>query len=79
MGVSGHRHAPTALYPWGKDHRYHWMGGWVGTTAGMDTEARRIKPFASAGDRTSIARSSSPKTDTILTELPGSQDIHYCI
>jgi hypothetical protein len=30
------------------------------------------KSFAPAGDRTSIARSSSPWSDTILTELPGS-------
>jgi hypothetical protein len=28
------------------------------------------KSFAPAGDRTQIARSSSPKSDTILTELP---------
>jgi hypothetical protein len=32
----------------------------------------RKNPFASAGDRTSIAWSSSPYPDTILTELPGS-------
>jgi hypothetical protein len=34
----------------------------VGLRVGLDTEAR--------GDRTSIARSSSPQPDTILTEHP---------
>jgi hypothetical protein len=36
------------------------------------TQGLEEKSFASAGDRTSIARSSSPYPDTILTELPGS-------
>jgi hypothetical protein len=40
MGVSGQRHDPAALYPQGKDPGTHWTGGWVGPTAGLDTEAR---------------------------------------
>jgi len=41
MGVSGQRHAPSALYPRGKDPPgTHWAGGWVGSRAGLDTEAR---------------------------------------
>jgi hypothetical protein len=40
MGVSGQRHAPAALYPRGKDPRFHCTGGWVGPRAGLDTEAR---------------------------------------
>jgi hypothetical protein len=39
MGVSGQRHAPAALYPWGKDPGTHCTGGWVGPRAGLDTEA----------------------------------------
>jgi hypothetical protein len=35
-------------------------GGWVGPRAGLDTRGYRKNPFASAGDRTSIARTSSP-------------------
>jgi hypothetical protein len=35
------------------------------------TQARGKSSFASAGDWTSLARSSSPSSDTILTELPG--------
>jgi hypothetical protein len=41
-----------------------------GLRAGLDTEARVKNHFASAVDRTPIARSSSPYTDTTLTELP---------
>jgi hypothetical protein len=37
----------------------HWTGGCVGPRAGLDTEVRG-KSFATAGDRTPIARSSSP-------------------
>jgi hypothetical protein len=41
----------------------------VGLRAGLDSEVRG-KIFTSAGDRTSIAQSSSLQPDTILTELP---------
>jgi hypothetical protein len=40
MGVSGQRHAPTALYPRERTPGTHWTGGWVGPRAGLDTEAR---------------------------------------
>jgi hypothetical protein len=36
-GMSGQRHAPTALYPGGKDPHTHWIGGCVGPRAGLDT------------------------------------------
>jgi hypothetical protein len=35
MGVSGQRHAPSALYP-----GTHCTGGWLGPRAGLDTEAK---------------------------------------
>jgi hypothetical protein len=38
----------------------HCTGGWVGPRAGLDTERIKEKSFAPAGDRTPIARSSSP-------------------
>jgi hypothetical protein len=47
----------------------------VGPRAGLDTEDTGKKPSASARDRTSIARSSSPQPDTALTELSGSPDV----
>jgi hypothetical protein len=53
MGVSGQRHAPAALCPGERTPGTHCAGGWLGPRAGLDTDA-------SAGDRTSIARSSSP-------------------
>jgi hypothetical protein len=68
--VSSQRHAPVAFHPRGKDPGTHRTGGWVGLTAGVGIEARGKKSIASAGDRTSIARSSSPSPDAILTELP---------
>jgi hypothetical protein len=49
----------------------HCIGGWVGLRAGQDTEARG-KIFASAEDRTPIARSSATsKTIIIATVLYG--------
>jgi hypothetical protein len=36
------------------------------------TQRLEAKSFRPAGDRNSIARSSSPLPDTVLTELPGS-------
>jgi hypothetical protein len=40
MGVSGQRHAPAALNPREWTAGTHWIGGWVGIRAGLDTEAR---------------------------------------
>jgi hypothetical protein len=65
MGVSGQRHAPAALYP-----RYLLDRRLGGIQSRLDTEARGKILFASAGDRTSISRSSSTLLDTVLTELP---------
>jgi hypothetical protein len=67
MGVSGQRHAPAALLPPGKGPPVP-----IGQEAGWAPEpvwTQRLeeKSFAPAGDRTPIARSSSP--DTILPEL----------
>jgi hypothetical protein len=41
MGVSGQRHAPTALYPGERTPGTHWTGGWVDPRAGLDAEAKR--------------------------------------
>jgi hypothetical protein len=54
-GVSGQRHAPAALYP--RYPRYRRLGGPHGRSG---HRGQRKNPFASAGDRTLIARSSSP-------------------
>jgi hypothetical protein len=56
MAVSGQRHAPAALYPWERTQGTHWIGGWVGLRAGLDTEAKR-KSFAPVGDRTPVVQS----------------------
>jgi hypothetical protein len=39
MGVSGQRHAPTALYPRENDHGNDLIGDWVSLKDGLDTEA----------------------------------------
>jgi hypothetical protein len=40
MGVSNKHHAPAALYPKERAPNTHWIGGRVGLTACLDTEAR---------------------------------------
>jgi hypothetical protein len=40
MGVSGQRHASTALCPGERTPSTHCTGGWVGLRAGLDTEVR---------------------------------------
>jgi hypothetical protein len=40
MGVS-QCHAPAALYPWKRTAGTHWIGGYVGFRAGLDSVARR--------------------------------------
>jgi hypothetical protein len=40
MGVSDQRHAPAAPSPAERAPSTHCTGGWVGTTAGLNTEAR---------------------------------------
>jgi hypothetical protein len=35
---------PRPLYPWRKSHGTHWIGGWVGLTAGLDTMEKRKIP-----------------------------------
>jgi hypothetical protein len=52
--VRGQRQAPAALYPRRKTLGNRWRGGWVGPTAGLDTEE---KSFASAGDWTPVVHS----------------------
>jgi hypothetical protein len=49
-GVSGQRHAPTALPPPPRERTpgIYWTGGWVGPKAGLDTEAGG-KKIVSAG------------------------------
>jgi hypothetical protein len=38
MGVSGQRHTLAALYPREGTLCTHWIGGWVGLRAGLDTK-----------------------------------------
>jgi hypothetical protein len=47
------------FYPGERTPSTHWTGGWVGPRAGLDTEAGG-KILCPAGNRTPIARSSSP-------------------
>jgi hypothetical protein len=63
MELSVQFHAPL---PPGKHAGTHWIGGWVGPRARLDSEEQR-KSFVSAGIRTLTAR-----LVAIPTELPGS-------
>jgi hypothetical protein len=63
------RHAPDMLYP--REKTPVPTGQEVGwAREPVWTQRLEQKSFASAGVRTSIARWSSPQSDTILTELP---------
>jgi hypothetical protein len=68
MGASGQRHAPAVLCP-GKGPPVPIVqeAGWASEP--VWTQRLEEKSFAPAGDRTPIARSSSPQSDTILPEL----------
>jgi hypothetical protein len=33
------------LYPWGKSPFTHWIGGWVGPTAGLDAVSKKSHPY----------------------------------
>jgi hypothetical protein len=57
-GVSGQHHAPAAFYPRGRTPGTHWTGGWAPEP--VWTQRLEEKSFTPAGDRTPIARSSSP-------------------
>jgi hypothetical protein len=70
--VIGQLHASAALHPLGKDPRYPLYRRLGGPQIRSGHRGYRKNPFASAGDETSISRSSSQYPDTILTELPGS-------
>jgi hypothetical protein len=56
MGVSGQRHAPVALYPWGKGPPVPIVqeAGWAPEP--VWTQRIEEKSLASAGDRMSVAR-----------------------
>jgi hypothetical protein len=69
-GVSGQSHAPAAPYPQGMGPRYPLYRRLGGPQSQSEHRGYWKNPSTSAGDRTSIARYSSPYSDTILTELP---------
>jgi hypothetical protein len=64
---------PVLASPQGRTPSTHWIGGWVGLTADMDTEVRG-KAFASVGDRTpvvqSIARYYTGGSQNLVTRPP---------
>jgi hypothetical protein len=69
MGVSGQRHAPAALLPLGKGPPAPIVqeAGWAPEP--VWTQRLEEKSFASAGDRTPIARSSSPYFSYRITKI----------
>jgi hypothetical protein len=41
MEVKDHHHSPAALPPGKVPSDTHWIGGWVGSRAGLDAKDRR--------------------------------------
>jgi hypothetical protein len=69
-GVRGQRHASAAHNSRRKDPQYSLDRRLGGPLSRSGHSGFEENPLASAGEPTSIARSSSPQSDTILTELP---------
>jgi hypothetical protein len=67
---------PARALPPGKGPPIHIVqeAGWAPEP--VWTQRLEKKSLACARDRTSIARSSSPQSDTVLTELPGSSALY---
>jgi hypothetical protein len=63
---------PGRALPPGKDSRYSLYRRLGGPQSRSGHRGYKKNSFDSTGNRTSIARSSSPQQDIILTELPGS-------
>jgi hypothetical protein len=57
MEVSGQLHAPAALSPRERAPRTHWIGGWVGPRAVLDTVVKR--------KISSSRRESNPRTPIV--------------
>jgi hypothetical protein len=68
-GMGGQRHAPAALYTWGKYPWYVLHSGLRGPHL-VWTKRLEEKSFSFAGDRNPFARLSSLYADTIVAELP---------
>jgi hypothetical protein len=63
MEVSGQLHAPTVLAPGEGTPGTHWIGGWVGSTSGLDAVEKNPVP---PRNRTSAAQSAHRRyTDSI--------------
>jgi hypothetical protein len=45
MEVSGQLHGPAALPLEKEPPRTHWIGGWVGLRAGLDTVVKNSQPL----------------------------------
>jgi hypothetical protein len=69
-GVNGQRHAPVELYPRERSPGTHWIGGWVGLRADVDTEARGKFFRFCRGSNLDRAVVLSVVRHYILTELP---------
>jgi hypothetical protein len=74
--MSGQRHALATIYSGERTASTHWIGGWVGLRAGLNTEAREKNPLSLPGIET---RSFSLQSDTILTELPQLLKFKQCL
>jgi hypothetical protein len=71
-GVNGQRHAPAALYPREKDHRYPLDRRLGGPQCLSGHRVYRKNPFPLPGIEPGSPGRPARSQDTILTELPGS-------
>jgi hypothetical protein len=71
MEVSGQLHAPAALHPGKKP--LHWIGSWVGLTAGLDMVTKRNVP---SPRRESNPDRPAPTQSLYLLSYPGSPGLY---
>jgi hypothetical protein len=76
MEVSGQLHTPAALPSRGRAPDTHWIGGWVGTRASLDTVTRKI-PSLLAGLEPPIIQPVAQRYTTELYRLV--KKIRHCL
>jgi hypothetical protein len=71
MEVNGQRYAPAAVPPGERVPNTHWIGGCVGSRAGLDAVAKRTKSFLYPCRESNHSRPVPPSHCTLWT-IPAS-------
>jgi hypothetical protein len=75
MKLSGKLHAPTALPPRERALGTNWIGGWVGSKAGLDTRKIPSSRWDSSRDYPNVQPVVSRYTDWAIPALSMQEDM----